>query len=156
MRLKLLIVLALVTSPAFAEDTLERCWETAMTQGAMNDCAALELKKADAELNRVYREIQGRYKDDPTFLKQLRAAQLAWLKFRDAQHEMKFPPRPERNYYGSVFPMCSMLYLRDLTNDRIATLKEWLAGSPDGDVCGGSVKPAEELRQGASPQIKKH
>jgi len=112
----------------------------------MNSCARHEIETSDAELNRVYRELQVRYKDDPDFLMKLRAAQSAWIKFRNAQLEMKFPPHPkERYYYGSVFPICSMLYLHQLTNDRLDTLREWLAGGTNGDVCVGSVKLPKEL-----------
>jgi uncharacterized protein YecT (DUF1311 family) len=141
-------VLAFATSCAFAKDTLQGCLDTAMTQPAMNNCAHRDLARAEAELNRLYRELEVRYKDDQVFIKRLRAAQSAWLKFRDAQLEMKFPPRPgEPYYYGSIFPMCSMLYLQQLTDDRVATLKEWLAGSSDGDVCSGSTKSADELKE---------
>jgi uncharacterized protein YecT (DUF1311 family) len=123
-----------------------------MTQDVMNSCARHEIETSDAELNRVYRELQIRYKDDPDFLMKLRAAQTAWIKFRDAQLEMKFPPHPkEPYYYGSVFPMCSMLYLHQLTSDRLDTLKDWLAGSSDGDVCVGSVKLSEELGRKKAP-----
>lgn len=147
MRLKLLIVFAFATSVALAEDTLQTCLNTAMTQPAMNSCARHELDKADAELNRIYRQLQARYNDDAAFVTQLRASQAAWIKFRDAQMKMKFPPHPsEPYYYGSVFPMCSMLYVQRLTEDRTATLKEWLGGSAEGEVCSGSTKSLDELK----------
>lgn len=155
MRLTLLIVVALAMPVAFAEDTLQRCLNTAMTQDAMTRCAEHDLNNADAELNRLYRELQLRYKDDPAFIKQLRAAQSAWLRCRDAQLAMRFPPHPRQPYYyGSVLPMCSMLEVRQLTDDRITTLKEWLAGSSEGDVRSGSMKSSEEMkpRKGVHPQ----
>jgi uncharacterized protein YecT (DUF1311 family) len=146
MRIKLLLALALTTPLCDAADTLQRCLDTAMTQDAMNTCAQRDLERADKELNRIYRELQVRYKDDPAFIGRLRTAQTAWIKFRDAQLDMKFPPHPEEsNYYGSVFPMCEMLYLQELESDRITMLKEWLKGSGDGDVCSGSLKSPEEL-----------
>lgn len=155
MRLTLWIVMALAMPVAFAEDTLQSCLNTAMTQGAMTNCAERDLNKADAQLNRLYRELQLRYKDDPEFVKRLQIAQAAWLRFRDAQLAMRFPPHPsEPYYYGSVLPMCSMLEVQQLTDDRVTTLKEWLAGSSEGDVCSGAMKSAEELkpRKGARPQ----
>lgn len=155
MRIHLLAVLALSASVASAQDRLQRCLSTSIDQGAMNNCAQRELEASDKDLNRVYRELQVRYKDDPDFLKKLRAAQSAWIKFRDAQLEMEFPPHPkEPYYYGSVLPMCSMLYLRQLTSDRLDTLKEWLAGSSDGDVCVGSVKSPEELGHKKAPATR--
>jgi uncharacterized protein YecT (DUF1311 family) len=155
MRIPLLVLLALSMSSAAAQDRLQRCLNTAMGQGAMNVCAQREIEASDAELNRVYRELQVRYEDDPDFLKKLRTAQSAWIKFRDAQLEMKFPPHPkEPYYYGSVFPMCSALYLHQLTSDRLDTLKEWLAGSSDSDVCVGSVKSPEELGHKKAPTAR--
>jgi uncharacterized protein YecT (DUF1311 family) len=143
-----LLALALATPCCHAADALQRCLDTAMTQYAMNTCARRELDKADRELSRIYRELQIRYRDDADFIGRLKIAQQAWLKFRDAQLAMKFPPhRGEPYYYGSVLPMCDGLYLQQLTSDRIAMLKEWLTGSDDGDVCAGSLKSAGELRR---------
>lgn len=148
MRLKLMIMLVFVTSAAGAADALQSCMDKAMTQPAMNSCAQRELDRTDAELNRLYRELQSRYKDDLAFTKRLQIAQSAWIKFRDAQLEMMFPPHPnEPYYYGSVYPMCSMQYAQQLTSDREVTLKQWLTGSEEGDVCTGSVKPSSELRR---------
>lgn len=152
MRIKLFLVLALATSLCDAANSLDRCLDTAMTQDAMNMCAQSEFEKIDKELNRIYGELQIRYKDDPEFIGRLRTAQKAWVKFRDAQLDMKFPPHPEEpNYYGSVFPMCGMLYLQELTSDRVAMLKEWLKGSDDGDVCSGSLKSPGELGRPKKP-----
>jgi hypothetical protein len=36
--------------------------------------------------------------------------------------------------------MCVSMYLENLTNQRISTLKEWIDGIEEGDVCLGSVK----------------
>jgi uncharacterized protein YecT (DUF1311 family) len=158
MQVKLLLVLTLATSFCHAEDTLQRCLGTAMTQDAMNMCAKSEFDKIDKDLNRIYRELQVRYKDDSAFIERLRIAQKAWVMFRNAQLNLKFPPHPEElNYYGSVFPMCQRLYLQELTSDRVATLKEWLKGDDGGDVCSGSLKSREELERvkessGASPR----
>ncbi len=33
------------------------CWKTAMAQSEMNRCADLDARQADADLNRVYREL---------------------------------------------------------------------------------------------------
>ena len=54
-----------------------------MTQLDMNICAGQVAKASDRELNRVYRQVRAKYKgtaqDD-----RLVTAQLAWMKFRDA------------------------------------------------------------------------
>lgn len=145
MRVALLVALALTTPSSHAADSLQTCLDTAMTQDAMNACARRELEKADRQLDRIYRELERRYKDDPAFIRRLRAAERAWVAFRNAQFDMKFPHRAELNYYGSVFPMCQGLYLQELTSDRVAMLKEWLKGTEGDDVCSGSLKSPEEL-----------
>ncbi|HEY2915399.1 MAG TPA: lysozyme inhibitor LprI family protein, partial [Candidatus Angelobacter sp.] len=89
------------------------------------------------ELNATYQGILKKYADDPAFIGRLRTAQRAWLKFRDAQLQMKFPPS---NQVGSVAPMCHALYKAELTQARTRELKIWLDGIEEGDVCAGSVK----------------
>jgi uncharacterized protein YecT (DUF1311 family) len=131
-----------------AEGTSASCLETAITQAELNQCNAADLQTADAELNRVYKKIQVMYADDPAFLQKLKLAQRAWITFRDAQVEMMYPPHPEEpGYYGSVQPMCDSNYRAQLTLERVATLKTWLAGSTEGDMCSGSVKAADLLQE---------
>ncbi|HEV2865582.1 MAG TPA: lysozyme inhibitor LprI family protein [Allosphingosinicella sp.] len=81
-------------------------------QAEMNRCAGLRFERADAELNRVYREAvrqeqaadreETGYGDmHPTYEEALRAAQRAWVAFRDAQCEYEsFEARG-----GSMQPM---------------------------------------------------
>jgi uncharacterized protein YecT (DUF1311 family) len=125
-----------------------RCAE-ASTQSEINACAHEDFRKEDDELNRVYREILKKYKDDPVFIKRFRAAQQAWLKFRDAQFEARFPhilnSRGQYNY-GSVFPMCDNNYKAELTHSRIEELRLWLDGVEEGDVCAGSL-PTKSLNE---------
>lgn len=116
------------------------CVDTAMTQLELNDCAGEQLAAADAELNRVYKAILEKYKNDPLFVEKLRAAQRAWLAFRDAEIEAKYPHAGEAHYYGSIFPMCDQLYRAQLTQERVKTLRQWLDGSGEGDGCSGSVE----------------
>lgn len=96
-------------------------------------------KTADQELNATYQQILKEYATDTAFISHLKIAQRLWIKFRDAELLMKYPPQPA-GYYGSVQPMCEKTYLEQLTRDRIKTLKVWLDGIPEGDVCTGSVK----------------
>src|SRR5687767_11940624 len=86
------------------------CFEKATTQLESNDCAARQYQEADAELNRVYKAILEKHKEDKLFVEKLRAAQRAWLTYRDAEIEAKYPHAGEAHYYGSIFPMCDSLY----------------------------------------------
>jgi len=49
------------------------------TQREMNRQACDEYKKADAELNRVYRQTLSQYGGDVLFIRKARAAQRAWM-----------------------------------------------------------------------------
>ena len=116
----------------------------AQTQFEANETAQHAYQKADGELNAVYQKILVEYKSDTSFVKACRAAQRAWIKFRDAQLAMKFPDEGS-NYYGSMLPMCESLYLEELTRERIETLKEWLVGVLEGS-CTGSIKVRSEIK----------
>lgn len=109
------------------------------TQGQMTQDAANTYQKTDKELNTVYQKILTEYKSDTAFIKNLKIAQRLWVRLRDAEMKAKYPDR-EEGYYGSVHPMCWYYYLTDLTNERIKTLKIWMMGTDEGDVCSGSVK----------------
>lgn len=111
----------------------------AQTQGEMNNEAAADFKGADQQLNSVYQEILSDYADDEVFIASLKEAQRCWIAFRDAQLKMKFPDR-EPGYYGSILPLCEMMYLTELTQDRIKALQVWIDGVQEGDMCSGTVR----------------
>lgn len=109
------------------------------TQSDMNDDAAAEYTAAQAEMNKVYQQIQKAYQDDPLFLEKLKLSQDLWLKFRDAELAMKFPAEEKYEYYGSVYGMCASYCLLELTQSRTLKLREWLEPVKD-DACAGSRK----------------
>lgn len=127
--------------PLASEAAQVNCFEKAQTQADLNSCASEEYASADAELNRVYKEVLARYKQDSKFVAKLRAAQRVWLQYRDAELEARFPHADEKSaYYGSIFPMCDDQYKTRLTRERVAKLREWLDGAEEEDVCSGSVE----------------
>lgn len=89
------------------------CWDTAMTQLAMNECAGSELKAAQTRMAALLKKLSVT-PDDP--------AQKAWEAYRDAQLEAIYP-REGTPGYGSVFPMCFAILKTDLTEGRIRDLK---------------------------------
>ena len=117
------------------------CFDSAATQSELNGCAAADLLEADAELDRVYHRIRKAYAGDPEFLDELRAAQRAWVKLRDADLALKFPHATDdpRAHYGSAFPMCEAAERARLTRERTAFLERWLVDVEQGDVCAGSL-----------------
>ena len=104
----------------------------------MNAYAKNEFLKADKELNSIYQKILKKNADDTIFIKNLKTAQRAWIQFRDAEMNMKYPER-EYGYYGSSQPMCWSIYKTELTKERIKTLKQWVEGIEESDICGGSI-----------------
>lgn len=125
---------------------VNQCLQQAQTQTAMNSCQNLDFKTADAELNRVYRQLQLIYQDDPQFLAKLKQSQRTWIKQRDADLAMRFPAANTALEYGSVYPMCYAAVATELTTQRIGFLKQWLSGIEEGDVCSGSVKTPQQIK----------
>lgn len=109
------------------------------TQMEMNQTESDKYKKADKELNQVYQQILIDYKSDSIFIEKLKISQRLWIKFRDAELEMKFPEPDKRLYYGSMYPMCAAGYLTELTEQRTERLKKWLEPTSDGEGCNGSI-----------------
>ncbi len=109
----------------------------AQTQADMNQQAISSFKKQDLELNKVYKQILHEYSADTVFIKNLRWAQKIWIRFRDAEVKMKYPGN---DYSGTSTPMCKAHLMEEITTARIKTLRVWLAGNEEGDVCSGTVK----------------
>jgi uncharacterized protein YecT (DUF1311 family) len=106
----------------------------------MNKEASNAYKKADANLNNVYKQILSKYKTDTVFIEKLRKTQKIWIAYRDAELEMKFPAENKQLDYGSVYSMCVSLFLKELTEERTQKLNVWIDGEEEGNVCKGSVK----------------
>ncbi len=96
--------------------------------------------KSDAQMNRLYKQILVEYRKDTLFIKNFRAAQRAWLAFRDAHFLSRFP---EPGNYGSAFSMCRCQELDEMTISRVDQLERWIRNAEEGDVCAGSFKIKE-------------
>jgi uncharacterized protein YecT (DUF1311 family) len=119
-----LVLLLAMTLPAAAQDV--DCTNV-ITQLDMNTCAAQDWEEADARLNDVYAQtlavlqeadanypISGDSEED-----RLRAAQRAWIAYRDANCDSAgYPMRG-----GSAEPLLTYGCLRSMTEDRIAELQ---------------------------------
>lgn len=112
-----LILLAASASFACAEDC-----ENATDQAAMNACADESFKKADADLNAVYKKLQDRKSDDEEATKALIAAERAWIEFRDA--ECRFDSAD--NLGSSIYPLVYADCQERLTRTRIEQLDRYL------------------------------
>ncbi len=135
----IVVLLGLTCTPlpiGYSEQSVDDlpCWKTAMTQLALNDCAAQEMKDADAELNKTYARFLSKYGDTPERVDRFRKAQRAWIAFRDADVEALFGP-VDREPQASSTPMCRDQALAMLTTGRTKQLKAML-DHHEGDVCG--------------------
>jgi uncharacterized protein YecT (DUF1311 family) len=99
------------------------------TQAGLNTCAEANYDKADAALNRTYKEIVRRLKDDAATTKLLVAAQKAWIVYRDAECAFSI----SANAGGSIYPMVLAICLEDVTKQRTKELAVFLKCG-DGDT----------------------
>jgi uncharacterized protein YecT (DUF1311 family) len=92
----------------------------ARTQQELNLCASQAFQRADAELNKLYQQLmQGAGAAEKG---KLRAAQLAWLKFRDAHCEYE----AFGNTGGSIYPMVYGFCLAEVTGERVKQFRDTL------------------------------
>ncbi len=86
----LCFLILLSSAPAFAQQHeidvfLENCMEADPSTVGMVNCYGEAEKKWDGELNKTYKQLINAA--DENTKPKLKAAQLAWLKFRDAEFE---------------------------------------------------------------------
>jgi uncharacterized protein YecT (DUF1311 family) len=119
MKTCLIFFLVLIFAPnTFGQKTQNPppCAE-ANSQAEMNICAGKEYKAADAALNKTYQQLSGMLNEEEKA--QLKAAQLAWIKYRDANCDFV----ADQFKGGSMRPMILGLCLADVTRNRTTELK---------------------------------
>jgi uncharacterized protein YecT (DUF1311 family) len=112
-------------APAFALDCADE------TQVVQDMCADASYQKADAALNRSYKEILHRLKDDSATTKLLVEAQKAWIAYRDAECAFS----SSANKGGTIYPMVFSICLEGLTKNRTAELDVYLKCGDGGMGC---------------------
>jgi len=91
----------------------------AQTTVEMRDCAGKEYQKADAALNKTYRELMAKLDDDGQKAA-LKAAQQAWIKYRDTNCEFE----SYQNKGGTIYPVVYTGCLTSMTSARTKELRE--------------------------------
>lgn len=124
---RLFLLLCLTLAPATV--SLADDCTNAQSQAAMNECADKSYKKSDAELNKLYKEIEAQLKDDPDATKLLVAAQRAWVAQRDAECDFA----ASGTAGGSAYPMVLTICLDGMTQDRIKDFQGYLT-CEEGDM----------------------
>jgi uncharacterized protein YecT (DUF1311 family) len=115
LRLALIVFAVLLIGNAMAQG--EDPCKDPQTQAQINACAASRYKEADVRLNEVYNRLI-LLLDDPRKAR-LRAAQLAWIKFRDAHCEFM----TAEHAGASIYPVLQYGCLAPLTEARTEELK---------------------------------
>jgi len=113
----LLIALFVMSLSVSAQKQKPKPCEDAQTQADMNICWGNEYKKADAALNKTYQQLAAKLDDDEK--SQLKNAENAWLKYRDANCEFV----ADQYKGGSIRPMIAAMCLADVTSNRTTELK---------------------------------
>ena len=108
----LLAILLLPSATAIAQD-----------QQTMNRQAGADFTKADAEMNKIYAKVIATLDDEGKA--KLKAAQRAWVAFRDAEAAFQ-ADREARD--GSMAPLIYEGTRSRLTKERTKTLKETIEG----------------------------
>ncbi|WP_267427532.1 lysozyme inhibitor LprI family protein [Methylobacterium sp. GC_Met_2] len=121
-------VLLLAAAPASAAGPCE-----GSTQADLNECAAADYGTADQALNTVYGQLMK--KIGPKAKDGLRAAQKAWLPFRDATCALETMGLEGGSAYSMEYDGCR----KGLTDQRIKVLKGYLSCKSDEISCVGQM-----------------
>ena len=127
--MKYLAVMFLIASfPALAQDSAQyrACNENAKTQTAINACASDEAARVDTEINNVYRRLLSKAASLPEATRKIKAAERAWIAYRDAYIEAMYPATDKQAEYGSIYPMEVDLLRAKLTRQQVKALKQLL------------------------------
>jgi uncharacterized protein YecT (DUF1311 family) len=102
------------------------CGDQAKTQLEMNACASEELARTDANMDRVYRLLLSRTKNQQVLVGKVEALQKVWIAYRDSYMDAMYPAENKQAEYGTIFPMEADLLRAKLTQQHIANLRELL------------------------------
>jgi uncharacterized protein YecT (DUF1311 family) len=103
------------------------CYDTAMTQASISDCAQLEHQDRDNNLNSSYKALMKKFVANKEFKEKLKKAQRAWISYRDLELDLI-------DQGGSSSSMCRDNRLVQLNKERADYLKSLLE-KEEGDVC---------------------
>ncbi|MBV7536705.1 DUF1311 domain-containing protein [Duganella sp. sic0402] len=118
MKFLISLLLAASASSVYALDC-----KTASATPELNECAAIEQKKVEDQLNQIYqRSIKAI--DEPDTKKALIAAQRAWIKFREADCKAVY----ERYKQGTARTMMFIGCMRGHAENRIKDLADFQYG----------------------------
>ena len=124
---KFFLVVCLLVTNGYA--MASAACDNANTQTELNQCTAMSYQTADDKLNEAYQALVGRLASNPGSLEKLRAAQRAWIGFRDA--ECAYESSAVEG--GSAQPMVRNGCFKVLTGQRTERVREH-ASCEEGDL----------------------
>ncbi|MBH1964232.1 MAG: DUF1311 domain-containing protein [Comamonadaceae bacterium] len=124
------LLAALVAAlPCAAQAADDPCFEKAQTQAQLNACATDGLKRADNELNSLFKQMTDRLGNDKKARQLLVDAQRKWISFRDAECSFQVM----RSAGGSIQPMRQRMCHAAITQARVLDFHKQLACGKDAD-----------------------
>jgi uncharacterized protein YecT (DUF1311 family) len=100
------------------------CMKKASDQTSMNSCEDAEFRRADSELNGVYQLLLSKATQIPSATVKIKAAERAWILYRDAYMEALFPADDKQGAYGTRYPMDFAAFKTGLTREHAKALRE--------------------------------
>ena len=122
-----IVAVILSIASASADDSSEMKCVEGGNQPQLNFCAADAFKKADKEMNDLYKEQMTHLK--ATHKARLRESQRAWVVFRDKACLYEAGLQQES---GSIWPLDQYMCLEQHTKQRIEDLNSYVACREDG------------------------
>lgn len=124
----LAVVFLIASLPGLAQNSEQyrACNDKAKTQGEMNACASEEAARVDAQLNDAYRKLLSQAASQQEAVAKIKAAERAWIAYRDAYMDAMYPAKDKQAEYGSIYPMEADLLRAKLTQQQVAALRELL------------------------------
>jgi len=121
-------LMTVISFACFAQDSAEyrACSDKANTQSEMTACASDEAARVDAKLKTTYRALLARVTSQPEALAKIKAAERAWIAYRDAYIEASYPAEDKATEYGSIYPLDVNLLRAKLTRRQVAALEDML------------------------------
>ena len=143
-RVAIPFLFAITCSQLSAQSILEINWE-----------ACNSYQAADKALNQVYNQILRARVADKNFVDAFKAAERAWLVFRDADYKAVYPDPDLLLAYGHLHASCRCSLLEEMTRERTKELrKRWIKGTGEDDACAGSSARHPENQSRQTPKRK--
>jgi uncharacterized protein YecT (DUF1311 family) len=128
MKYAIFVLLGFSSFACFAQDSAEyrACSDKANTQVQMTACAGTEAKRVDAKLNSTYRALLAKVESQPGAVTKIKAAERAWVAYRDAYIEATYPAKDKATEYGSMYLLDVALLRAKLTQRQVAAVEDLL------------------------------